>query len=118
MQKFEIAVPDEAVADLQPYQDRMTELLLLGLQQLKIREALLPYGRGLVSVARAAELAGVSREEMIRQARAAGMAPRWSAEMASQESESSSALRFSAYPVGLATDTTFSREALYDSGGP
>ena len=85
MQKFEIAVPDEAVADLQPYQDRMTELLLLGLQQLKIREALVLYGRGLVTVARAAELAGVSREEMIRQARAAGVTPRWSAEMASQE---------------------------------
>ena len=27
-------------------------------------------------------------------------------------------LRFSAYPVGLAIDTTFSREELYDGGGP
>jgi predicted HTH domain antitoxin len=85
MQKFEIAVPDEAVAELEPYQDRMAELLLLGLQQLKIREALVLYERGLVSIARAAELAGVTREEMIRQARVAGVTPRWSAEMASQE---------------------------------
>jgi hypothetical protein len=28
-----------------------------------------------------------------------------------------SPLRFSAYPVGLATDTTFRREELYDGGG-
>ena len=85
MQKFEIAVPDEAVAELQAYQDRMTELLLLGLQQVKIREALLLCSRGPVSVARAAELAGVSREEIIRQAPAGGITPHWSAEMASQE---------------------------------
>ena len=48
------------------------------LQQVRIAEALLLYGRGLVSFARAADLAGISREEMIRQARAVGAGPRFS----------------------------------------
>lgn len=80
-----VEVPDEHEAALAAYQDRLGELLLLGLSQVKIHEALLMYERGLVSLGRAAELAGVSRDVLVQQARAAGMEPRWSPTMAAQE---------------------------------
>jgi len=40
---------------------------------------------GLMSFGRAAELAGLSQQEMIRQARAFGVFPRWSEKMAEEE---------------------------------
>ncbi|NTU62331.1 MAG: antitoxin [Chloroflexi bacterium] len=85
MQKMIVEVPDEVVAQLKPYQDRLPELMLLGLHQVKAQEALLLYNRGLISFARAAELAGLSRSEMIGQARAAGIKPRWSEQMVHEE---------------------------------
>jgi predicted HTH domain antitoxin len=85
MQKMIVEVPDELVSQFKPYQDRLPELMLLGLHQVKAQEALLLYRRGLISFARAAELAGLSRSEMIGQARAAGIQPRWSEQMAQEE---------------------------------
>jgi len=85
MQKMIVEIPDEVVAQLKPYQDRLPELMLLGLHQIKAQEALLLYNRGLISFARAAELAGLSRDEMIRQARASGVKPRWSEQMTQEE---------------------------------
>ena len=85
MQKLEISLPDDLVDALGPYRDRLGELLMLGLQQVKIHESLLLYTRGLVSFARAAELAAVSRDEMVRQARAAGVTPRWSEDTVREE---------------------------------
>jgi len=78
MQRVEIAVPDDLAEDFAPYGDRLDEVLRLGLRQVRVQEALLRYGRGEVSLARAAELAGLSRTALIRQARAAGVEPRWS----------------------------------------
>lgn len=85
MQKMIVEIPDELVSQFTPYQDRLPELMLLGLHQVKAQEALLLYGRGLISFARAAELAGLSRAEMIRQARASGVRPRWSEQMVQEE---------------------------------
>ena len=85
MQKMIVEVPDELVPQLTPYQDRLPELILLGLHQVKAQEALLLYSRGLISFARAAELAGLSRSEMVRQARASGVKPRWSEQMLQEE---------------------------------
>ncbi len=85
MQKMIVEIPDELVSQFTPYQDRLPELMLLGLHQVKAQEALLLYSRGLISFARAAELAGLSRTEMIRQARAAGVRPRWSEAMIQKE---------------------------------
>ena len=65
--------------------DRLGELLLLGLSQIKIQEVLLLYQRGLVSFGRAAELTGLSEQEMVRQAKAFGVFPRWSEKMAEEE---------------------------------
>jgi predicted HTH domain antitoxin len=85
MEKFTLEVTGEVSAKLRPYQDKLPELVLLGLQQLKIQESLLLYDRGLVSFGRAAELAGLSEKEMIRQARAAGIEPRWSEDTLKEE---------------------------------
>jgi predicted HTH domain antitoxin len=85
MEKLTLEIPDEISERLQPHRDKLQELILLGLQQLKIQEALLLYSRGLVSFGRAAELAGLVEKEMIRQARAAGIQPHWSEEMAQEE---------------------------------
>lgn len=39
MQKLEIELPDSLAHELQPYRDRVAEVLRLGLQQLRIAEA-------------------------------------------------------------------------------
>lgn len=86
MQRVEIDVPDELAAELTQYGGQADELLRLGLRQMmKIRETLTLYEHGSISFARAAELAGVSREELIHQARAAGVQPRWSEQMVREE---------------------------------
>jgi len=85
MAKTIIDISDDKLSELEPYKDRLGELLLLGLSQIKIQEVLLLYQRGLVSFGRAAELAGLSEQEMIRQARAFGVVPRWSEKMAEEE---------------------------------
>jgi len=85
MAKKVIEISDERLGDLEPYKDKLGELLLLGLSQIKIHESLLLYQRGLVSFGRAAELAGLPEQEMIRQARAFGVYPRWSEKMAEEE---------------------------------
>lgn len=85
MAKTIIEISDDKLAELEPYKDRLGELLLLGLSQVKIQEVLLLYQRGLMSFGRAAELAGLSEQEMIRQARAFGVFPRWSEKMAEEE---------------------------------
>lgn len=85
MAKTVINIPDDRLAELEAYKDRLGELLMLGLSQLKIREALFLYERGLVSLGRAAELAGISEREMVLQARAAGLSPAWTEDMIEQE---------------------------------
>ena len=70
---------------ISPHQDKLKEVILLGLRQLKTQEALMLYSHGVVSFERAAELAGLSRQELIRQARAAGIQPRSSEDMVQAE---------------------------------
>ena len=83
MQQVMIELPEDLARQVGPYQGRLQELVLLGLSQLKAHEAL--YTRGIVSFARAAEIAGLSGPEMIRQARAFGIRPRWSEQMVGEE---------------------------------
>ena len=85
MKKIYLEVSDELVQQLKPYEDKLTEIVLLGLQQLKIHEALMLYSRGLISFGRAAELAGLSERELIRHARAAGIQPQWNEDMLEDE---------------------------------
>ncbi len=84
MEKVVIELSDEQAQQVGPYRGRLKEALL-GLSQVKVQEALLLYARGLVSFARAAELAGLERPEMTRQARAFGIKPRWSDDMVQEE---------------------------------
>ena len=85
MAKTTIEIPEERLPELEAYKDRLGELLLLGLSQVKVQEALLFYQRGSVSFGRAAELAGLLEPEMMQQARAAGIEPRWSEAMVEEE---------------------------------
>jgi predicted HTH domain antitoxin len=85
MQQVIIELPEDLARQVGPYQGRLQELVLLGLSQLKAQEALTLYSRGIVSFARAAEIAELSRPEMIRQARAFGIRPRWSVQMVEEE---------------------------------
>ena len=85
MAKIIVEIPEARLPELPACQTKLGELLLLGLSQMKIQESLFLYQRGLISFARAAELAGVSQREMIRQARAFGFSPRWDAKMVEAE---------------------------------
>ncbi len=85
MKKVNIELSDELARQVSGYEGRLPELVLLGLAQLKAQEALTLYMRGLISFARAAEIAGLPRAEMIRQARALGIRPRWTEQMANDE---------------------------------
>jgi len=85
MGKTMVEIPDERLQDLEAYKDRLGELLLLGLSQIRIQESLVLYKRGLVSFGRAAELAGLPEQEMMHQARAFGVQPRWSEKMVEEE---------------------------------
>ena len=58
--KATVKILDERLAELEAYNEKLGELLLLGLSQVKIQEALLLYKCGIVSLGRAAELAGIS----------------------------------------------------------
>ena len=65
---------------------RHPQLLTISrLSQVKVQEALLFYQRGSVSFGRAAELAGLLEPEMMQQARAAGIEPRWTEAMVEEE---------------------------------
>ena len=85
MQQVVIELPEDLARQVGPYQGRLQELVLLGLSQLMAQEALTLYTRGIVTFARAAEIAGLSGPEMIRQARAFGIRPRWSEQMIEEE---------------------------------
>ena len=80
-----VEIPAERLEDIERYKDKLGDLLLLGLKQMKIQESLYLYKRGLASFERAAELAGLPLEEMMVQARAYGIEPRWSDQMVEEE---------------------------------
>ncbi|HEX2060833.1 MAG TPA: UPF0175 family protein [Thermoanaerobaculia bacterium] len=85
MEKLEITIPDELAGELKAYQGRIEDVLVLGLRQIKIDEALALYRRGLISFGRAVELAGIQRDELIREARMAGIQPRWTKDTLREE---------------------------------
>ena len=85
MKQVMIELSDDMAQQVGSYHGRLEELVALGLTQLKVQEALTLYTRGIVSIARAAEIAGLPLREMIRQARVAGVEPLWSEEMVAEE---------------------------------
>ncbi|MBI2303017.1 MAG: UPF0175 family protein [Armatimonadetes bacterium] len=80
-----VTIPAEWAEELEPYRDRLAELLLLGLSQMRRQEALLLYRRGVVSFGRAAEMARMPEPELSRYAAALGVAPRYEERMVGEE---------------------------------
>ena len=85
MAKTMVEIPDHKMAELEAYKDRLGDLLLLGLSQIKIQKALLLYKRGIISIGRAVELASSTEQEMVNQTRAFGIQPRWNESQVQEE---------------------------------
>ena len=85
MEVLTIELPENVATELKNRHETVTEIILPGLPQLKIQEALTLYKRGLVSIGRAAEIGGLTEGEMIAQARAANITPRWDEQMVREE---------------------------------
>ncbi|MGC9443691.1 MAG: UPF0175 family protein [Candidatus Methanospirareceae archaeon] len=77
MKTITIRLPDTLVKELPEEESSLSEILKLGLKQMKIEKALERYKKGGVSLARVAELAGISIREMIPLAYAHGLEPKY-----------------------------------------
>jgi hypothetical protein len=70
-----LEVPDQVVKQMPKSHEEQREVILLGLQQLRVKRALERYGRGDCTLAYAAQEAGISLREMIPLAYAHGLKP-------------------------------------------
>ena len=77
MKTITLRLPDTLVKELPEEESSLSEILKLGLKQLKIEKAIERYKRGGVSLARVAELAGISIREMVPLAYAHGLEPKY-----------------------------------------
>jgi len=75
MSTITIAIPDDLSAQLEPYRDRLDDLLRIGLREMKMEQSLSLYKKGSLSLWKAARLAGVSLREMTQYAIAQGLRP-------------------------------------------
>ncbi len=86
MSKIAVEVSEDLLRDI-PLKDEamIRQIFELGLTQLKIELALRRYREGGMSLGYAARLAGVPKREMILQARARGIMPRFSEQTVREE---------------------------------
>ena len=77
MKTITLRLPDTLVKELPKEESSLSEIVKLGLKQLKIEKAIERYKRGSVSLARTAELAGISIREMVPLAYAHGLEPKY-----------------------------------------
>ena len=77
MKTITIRLPDYLIEELPEEESSIYEILKLGLKQLKIEKAIARYKKGGVSLAKVAELAGISIREMIPIAYAHGLEPKY-----------------------------------------
>jgi predicted HTH domain antitoxin len=68
-----ITISEELSAQLGPYQDRLDELLRIGLGEMKKTQALALFRKGNLSLWKAARLAGVSLRDMTEYAVSQGL---------------------------------------------
>ena len=68
-----ITIPEELSTQLGPYQDKLDELLRIGLSEMKKTQALALFRKGNISLWKAARLAGVSLREMTEYAVSQGL---------------------------------------------
>ncbi len=77
MKTITIRLPEYLIEELPEEESSIYEILKLGLKQLKIEKAIERYKKGGVSLAKVAELAGISIREMIPTAYAHGLEPKY-----------------------------------------
>ncbi len=77
MKTITIRLPDYLIEELPEEESSIYKILKLGLKQLKIERAIERYKKGGVSLAKVAELAGISIREMIPIAYAHGLEPKY-----------------------------------------
>jgi predicted HTH domain antitoxin len=77
MKTITIRLPEHLAEELPEEESFIYEILKLGLKQLKIERAIERYKKGGVSLAKVAELAGISIREMIPIAYAHGIEPKY-----------------------------------------
>jgi predicted HTH domain antitoxin len=77
MKTITIRLPDALIKELPEEESSLSEILKLGLKQLKIEKALERYKKDGISLARVAELAGIPIREMIPLAYAHGLEPKY-----------------------------------------
>jgi predicted HTH domain antitoxin len=68
-----ITIPEELSTQLGPYQDKLDELLRIGLSEMKKTQALSLFKKGNISLWKVARLAGVSLREMTEYAVSQGL---------------------------------------------
>ena len=77
METIEIKLPDYLAKKLPQKESVIQRVLELGLKQLEIEKAVERYKEGGISLAKAAEIAGISIREMIPIAYAHGLEPKY-----------------------------------------
>jgi len=73
METLTLTVSETFFKQVSPYQDKLEELLRLGIRQLKMEQALALFKQGGISIWRAARLADVSLREMTQYAVSQGL---------------------------------------------
>ncbi len=77
MKTITVRLPDRLADELPEDESSISEVLKLGLKQLKIEKAIERFKKGGISLAKAADLAGISIREMIPVAYAHGLEPKY-----------------------------------------
>jgi predicted HTH domain antitoxin len=93
MKTITIRLPDYLVEELPEEESSIYEIVKLGLKQLKIEKAIARYKKGGVSLAKVAELAGISIREMIPIAYAHGLEPKYDKSLDKSEISSEMAIK-------------------------
>jgi predicted HTH domain antitoxin len=76
MSTITIDIPERLREHLKGYEDKLPELLTVGLKEVKIQQALALFKQGNISLWRAASLAVVSLREITTHAVAQGLKPK------------------------------------------
>lgn len=86
MSKITVEISEDFLKDI-PLKDKevIRHIFELGLTQLKVEVALRRYREGGMSLGYAARLAGITKQEMILQAKARGLMPRFSEQTLREE---------------------------------
>jgi predicted HTH domain antitoxin len=85
VKRMTIEIPDDLADKIRPYEKNLQELIVIGLTQLRIQEALALFKRGNISLWKAARLADIPLREMIMHASAQGLKPQIDEQMKEEE---------------------------------